>query len=55
MMGPMRDKEKAISLELKERPAGLGVAAKTAYVSSKIMAWKDMHLFDVNAFPKVWY
>ena len=30
MTGPMRDSEKAISLEVNESPAGLEVAAKTA-------------------------
>lgn len=30
MTGPIRDKEKAISVEVNERPAGFGVAAKTA-------------------------
>ena len=30
MTGPIRDRERAMSLEVKERPAGLGVAAKTA-------------------------
>jgi len=50
MTGPIKDKEKAMELEVKKRPAGLRVAAKTGYVSSKIIAWKDMNLFEGQRF-----
>lgn len=50
MTGPIKDKEKAMSLEVKDRPVGLRVAAKMGNVSSKIMAWRDMKLLNDQLF-----
>lgn len=50
MTGPIKDKEKAISFEVKDRPVGLRVATKTGNVSSNIIAWKDMKLLNDQLF-----
>lgn len=44
MTGPMIESENAISAGANPKPAPPLVAARTGYISSKIMAWNDMHL-----------